>query len=269
MRNCEAFFFFFSSISFSFCSYDSFDARAAAALPIPIQPVETAVSTSFAHIPANRCVPLGADASKQWGWDNEFPQTETSVDAFAIRKTPVTNAEFVPFVAAGGYSRREFWSDEDWDWIQREKIASPVHWIPNPASTSVCLKFDLRVVGKRGEVFKACVFCFFIFFKKKIVIVPLEGAVLDWPVQVSFAEASAWCKWRGDGSRLPSEAEWYHAAFSESNEKGFSYRPFAWGSQTPTPFHGNFGFSRFSPSGVMEFPLSRKLSEEKYIFSFF
>ena len=112
-------------------------------------------------------------------------------------------------------------------------------------------------------------FVFSFFFKKKIVIVPLEGAVLDWPVQVSFAEASAWCKWRGDGSRLPSEAEWYHAAFSESNEKGFSYRPFPWGSQTPTPFHGNFGFSRFSPSGVMEFPLSRKLSEEKYIVSFF
>jgi iron(II)-dependent oxidoreductase len=101
------------------------------------------------------------------------------------------------------------------------------------------------------------------------------GDVLNWPVQVSLAEANAWCKWRGDGSRLPTEAEWYHAAYSESNGKkqnknhifssfcvftgsGFGYRPFPWGSQAPTPAHGNFGFASFSPTNVMEYPASRR-----------
>jgi formylglycine-generating enzyme required for sulfatase activity len=111
------------------------------------------VSTSFAHVPGNKHVQLGSDAASHWGWDNEFPVLSTSVEAFAIRKTPITNAEFVPFVAAGGYERREFWSDDDWNWIQREQIRGPVHWVPNPASTSACLKIELRLIGKRGEFF--------------------------------------------------------------------------------------------------------------------
>ncbi len=139
-------FFFFSS------SFSSFDPVAASALNIgPKASNDLVVSTSFAHIPANKHVVLGADAASQWGWDNEFPRVTKPVDAFAIRKTPITNAEFVPFIAAGGYSRREFWTDEDWDWIQREKITHPVHWIPNAESKSVCQQLDLRVIGKRSE----------------------------------------------------------------------------------------------------------------------
>ena len=29
----------------------------------------------------------------------------------------------------------------------------------------------------------------------------------DWPVEVTYHEAKAYCKWKGPGYRLPSEAE--------------------------------------------------------------
>ncbi len=86
-----------------------FDSAAAATLPMsPLteSSVVDTVSTSFAHIPANKHMLIGANVSDHWGWDNEFPQVECAVNAFAIRKTPITNAEFVPFIVAGGYSKR-------------------------------------------------------------------------------------------------------------------------------------------------------------------
>lgn len=33
------------------------------------------------------------------------------------------------------------------------------------------------------------------------------GLPLDWPVEVNYLEAKAYCKWRGDGVRLATEAE--------------------------------------------------------------
>jgi formylglycine-generating enzyme required for sulfatase activity len=37
-------------------------------------------------------------------------------DSYRIGAYPVTNRQFAPFVEAGGYERRECWSDEGWAW---------------------------------------------------------------------------------------------------------------------------------------------------------
>ena len=43
--------------------------------------------------------------------------------AFDIDIHNVTNAEFMEFVDAGGYGAREFWSAENWEWLQQEGLA--------------------------------------------------------------------------------------------------------------------------------------------------
>ena len=74
---------------------------------------------------------LGADRdSVAFGWDNEFDAHDVHVPAFDIDALPVTNAQFLEFINAGGYSRRELWSDEGWEWIQAEACRTQPSGLP-------------------------------------------------------------------------------------------------------------------------------------------
>jgi ergothioneine biosynthesis protein EgtB len=194
-------------------------------------PMTRKVDKDFVHIPGNNHLVLGVplnDAS-HFGWDNEFPEHTVSVQPFAIRKTPVTNREFLSFEATGGYTKRDLWEDDDWNWVTEKNIKHPVHWVAAADGG-----WKLRVL---------------------FGTIDLAGDVLDWPAQVSLAEAKAWCRWKGDGSRLPTEAEWFHATYSEPTEgkEGFSVRKFPWGSAPPATYRGNFDFSHFAPTPVQQY----------------
>jgi iron(II)-dependent oxidoreductase len=51
-----------------------------------------------------------------FAYDNERPRHCVDVPAFAIGRTPVTNATWLSFAEGGGYERREWWSREAWAW---------------------------------------------------------------------------------------------------------------------------------------------------------
>ena len=132
------------------------------------------------HIPAGPAT-LGLPRdSNTFGWDNEFDAHVVEVPAFAIDRHKVTNAQFAKFVSEGGYEHRAFWSDSDWQWKSEHGISHPIFWVRRNGSWWYRSMFDE---------------------------VPLP---LDWPVYVSHAEASAWCRWAGKA--LPSEAQWQRAA---------------------------------------------------------
>jgi len=54
---------------------------------------------------------------------------DISVPSFEATKYLITNGEFVEFVDAGGYSRRDVWSVEGWQWVQQRQARHPSFWI--------------------------------------------------------------------------------------------------------------------------------------------
>ena len=180
-------------------------------------------SRSTVRIPAGTAT-LGADREGiAFGWDNEFDEHRVDVPAFEIDVFDVTNAEFMEFVEAGGYRTRELWSDENWRWLQEEKLEHPTFWIPSTRT------------GVKGFVWRGM-------FED----IPLPP---EWPVYVSQAEATAYARWRN--RRLPTEAEYHRAAFGTPTGVERSY---PWGDAPPDPAHGNFDFARFEPVPVGSYP---------------
>lgn len=128
-----------------------------------------------------------------FGWDNEFDAHQVQVPAFKIDRYKTTNAEFARFIAEGGYDHRPFWTDADWEWKSKMGVTSPVFWIRRDGKWRYRTMFDE---------------------------VPLP---LGWPVYVSHAEASAYCRWAG--KQLPSEAQWQRAALSAGAAHTLSWDP--------------------------------------------
>ena len=170
-------------------------------------------------IPAGRAT-LGADReAAAFGWDNEFPRTVRDVPAFSIDVFPVTNADFLEFVNAGGYREPSFWRGQDFAWVRGEAIAHPHAWTRRQGRWWCRAQFE---------------------------DVPLPPA---WPVWVTQAEASAYARYRNRS--LPTEAEWHRAAFGRP-DGGENELP--WGAIAPDPSRGNFGVARFDPLPVDSFP---------------
>lgn len=110
-------------------------------------------------------------------FDNELSRHKVYLNDFAISDRSVTNAEFIEFIDAGGYTDFRFWHSEGWDWVNREQIRSPLYW------NNIDNEWHHFTLGG------------------------LRPLPMDAPVcHVSFFEASAFAEWKG--MRLPTEFEW-------------------------------------------------------------
>ena len=155
---------------------------------------------------------LGSLPDRPFVFDNETDAHEVEVNAFAISRTAVTNAEFAAFVNDRGYEREEFWSEAGWRWRQSVKAQHPVYW-QRDGGEWLRREFDQ--------------------------LVPLESSL---PVlHVNCYEAESYCHWAR--RRLPSEAEWEMAASTEPNDEGSAIsdrtRRFPWGDEPPTATRAN------------------------------
>jgi len=188
---------------------------------LPPLVTEGAAPSASVRVPGGR-VTLGArfDALA-FGWDNEFPEHEVEVASFAIDRTPVRNRQFLAFLEAGGYERRDLWADEDWAWKERAGVRHPNNWSRDGRGWIAHTLFEA---------------------------LPLED-VADWPVYASWAEARAYARWCG--LDLPTEAEIHRAAYGAPDG---ATRAHPWGDGAPCPSHGSFDFSDWAPTPVGSHP---------------
>ena len=64
---------------------------------------------------------MGANGDR-FAYDNERPRHTVEVGAFAIGRSPVSNAAWMRFSDAGGYTREEWWSPAGWAWKQEHDV---------------------------------------------------------------------------------------------------------------------------------------------------
>lgn len=70
---------------------------------------------------------LGANQDPA-AYDNEQPTQIVELSGYRIQLIPVSNAAWLAFMQADGYSSSELWSNEGWSWQQQEKITHPHYW---------------------------------------------------------------------------------------------------------------------------------------------
>jgi 5-histidylcysteine sulfoxide synthase len=111
-----------------------------------------------------------------FGWDNEYGDITLVTKPVKITKFKITNGEFLNFVKSNGYRERKYWGEEGWEWLQRtdtntwkkEIIDCPIFWIRNSQAKS---GYNLRLTFDEIEL------------------------PLNWPVEVNYHEARAYCAW--------------------------------------------------------------------------
>ncbi|HTS37294.1 MAG TPA: SUMF1/EgtB/PvdO family nonheme iron enzyme [Candidatus Solibacter sp.] len=178
----------------------------------PVRPAMIPIPSGNATLGLNR-------SSGVFGWDNEFEEHSVEVSAFEIDNYKVTNQQYLEFMQAGGYERREWWSEDDWRWRSEKGTTHPAFW-----------------VFRDGQWF----------FRGMFEEVPLPP---HWPVYVSHVEASAYARWAGKA--LPTEEQWHRAAYGSPDERP---RLYPWGDEAPTANLGNFDLHRWNPTPVNAFP---------------
>lgn len=118
-------------------------------------------------------------------FDNELPRHRQFVERFHLASRLVTNGEYLAFIEAGGYRDPSLWLSEGWDWVNREGLRRPIYWQQDEAQNA------WQIFGLHG-------------------LQPLDPHAPA--THISYFEADAYARWAG--ARLPTEAEWEHAARS-------------------------------------------------------
>ncbi len=152
---------------------------------------------------------MGSEEEDQDAYDDEKPAHRLELLAFRISRYPITNAQYRPFVEAGGYDRPEWWTEAGWAWRQgAEADLSAIDdedWRKRYAEWLAGRPTDWRDLPFWWDE-------------------PQWGAATRPVVGVTWYEATAYCRWltarlrasdklaENARVRVPTEAEWEKTA---------------------------------------------------------
>jgi ergothioneine biosynthesis protein EgtB len=114
-------------------------------------------------------------------FDNELAPHKVFLNEFRIAAGPVTNQEYLEFMASGGYGNFAWWHAEGWDWVKKNAVTAPLYW---------------HLIDGQWQQY---------------TLTGLQPVDPQQPVgHVSYYEATAFAAWKG--CRLPTEWEWEAAS---------------------------------------------------------
>jgi ergothioneine biosynthesis protein EgtB len=118
-----------------------------------------------------------------FAFDNETPRHKVHLEPFALASRPATNEDWLAFVEDKGYARPELWLSEGFEVVRTQGWRAPLYWIEREGRWHEFTLSGLRPLDPTAPV-----------------------------CHVSGFEADAFARW--NYARLPTEAEWEHAAQS-------------------------------------------------------
>lgn len=89
------------------------------------KPLEERFAMRFVIVPAGEFTMGSPD---NVGNNSEHPQSTVNLDSFLISITEVTNAQYRPFVEAGGYTKEALWTKAGWEWRRKISVTQPDCW---------------------------------------------------------------------------------------------------------------------------------------------
>lgn len=132
-------------------------------------------------------VEIGADG-RGFAFDNEAPRHAVLLSAYQLADRPATNAEWLAFIADGGYRRPELWMADGWARVQAEGWRAPGYWAERDGCWTAMTLWGRRPLDANAAV-----------------------------AHISWYEADAFARW--SEARLPTEAEW-EAGVSRAADQG-------------------------------------------------
>ena len=117
-----------------------------------------------------------------YGWDNEYGYSAEEIKTYKASKYLVSNGEMLEFIDAGGYQKKNYWTEEGQGWLEFSKAQFPVYW------------------RKEGDDYR---------LRTMLEVIDMPW---NWPAEINYLEAKAFCNWKSEQTgkhvRMPTEAEW-------------------------------------------------------------